>query len=132
MCGIHSKPCKYLSVRKIQINPKSCHAWQDFFCIPHNATGINNSSIILFACTNAAFIGGSSVKELEKQLAEHVGVKHCISCANGTDALQLASMAWNIEPGDVVFVPDLTYFSSGEIVSAAGATAVKETFCIFV
>lgn len=75
-------------------------------------------------CTRAQFIGGSNVKELEKQLADYVGVKHCISCANGTDALQLALMAWGIGSGDVVFVPDFTYFSSGEIVSAVGAVPV--------
>ncbi|MBQ1714815.1 MAG: DegT/DnrJ/EryC1/StrS aminotransferase family protein, partial [Firmicutes bacterium] len=73
-------------------------------------------------CSRAAFIGGSNVKELEKDLAEYVGVKHCVSCANGTDALQLALMAWGIGKGDLVFVPDFTYFSSGEVVSAVGAT----------
>ncbi|MCR5182712.1 MAG: DegT/DnrJ/EryC1/StrS family aminotransferase [Clostridia bacterium] len=73
-------------------------------------------------CAKAAFIGGSNVKELEKDLAEYVGVKHCVSCANGTDALQLALMAWGIGKGDLVFVPDFTYFSSGEVVSAVGAT----------
>ena len=73
-------------------------------------------------CSRAAFIGGSNVKELERDLAEYVGVKHCVSCANGTDALQLALMAWGIGKGDLVFVPDFTYFSSGEVVSAVGAT----------
>lgn len=75
-------------------------------------------------CTNASFIGGQPVKELEKELAEYVGVKHCITCANGTDALQLALMAWGIGAGDAVFVPDFTYFSSGEVVSAVGATPI--------
>lgn len=75
-------------------------------------------------CTNATFIGGRQVIELEQQLAEYVGVKHCITCANGTDALQLALMAWGIGAGDVVFVPDFTYFSSGEVVSAVGATPI--------
>ncbi len=75
-------------------------------------------------CTRAQFIGGSNVKNLEQQLAEYVGAKHCVSCANGTDALQLVLMAWGIGAGDVVFVPDFTYFSSGEVVSAVGATPV--------
>lgn len=75
-------------------------------------------------CTNASFIGGQPVKELEKELAEYVGVKHCITCANGTDALQLALMAWGIGTGDAVFVPDFTYFSSGEVVSAVRATPI--------
>lgn len=70
------------------------------------------------------FISGRQVKELEEALAEYVGVKHCITCANGTDALQLALMAWNIGPGDAVFVPDFTFFSSGEVVSAVGAVPV--------
>lgn len=79
---------------------------------------------IVDACTKAQFIGGPVVKELEQQLAEYCGVKHCISCANGTDALQLPLMVWGIGAGDVVFVPDFTYFSSGEVVGAVGATPV--------
>lgn len=70
------------------------------------------------------FISGSQVGELEDRLAAYVGVKHCITCANGTDALQLALMAWGIGPGDAVFVPDFTFFSSGEVVAAVGATPV--------
>lgn len=70
------------------------------------------------------FIQGDQVKELENALAEYVGVKHCITCANGTDALQLALMAWNIGEKDAVFVPDFTFFSSGEVVAAVGATPV--------
>ena len=73
---------------------------------------------------NTNFISGRQVEELEDQLAEYVGVKHCITCANGTDALTLALMAWNIGPGDAVFVPDFTFFSSGETVSYEGATPV--------
>lgn len=67
------------------------------------------------------FIGGSKVSELEQELADYVGVKHCITCGNGTDALQLGLMAWGIGEGDAVFVPDFTFFSSGEIASALGA-----------
>lgn len=74
--------------------------------------------------TNGNFINGEQVQELEKQLAEYVGVKHCVTCANGTDALTLAMMAWQLGKGDAVFVPDFTFFSSGEIVSFAGATPV--------
>lgn len=70
------------------------------------------------------YIGGPQIAELEKQLAGYVGVKHCIACGNGTDALQLALMAWGVGPGDAVFVPDFTFFSSGEVVSAVGATPV--------
>ena len=70
------------------------------------------------------FISGRQVKELEERLASYVGKKHCITCANGTDALTLAMMAWEIGPKDAVFVPDFTFFSTGEIVSFAGATPV--------
>ena len=73
---------------------------------------------------NTNFISGKQVVELEQKLAEYVGVKHCISCANGTDALTLALMTWNIGPGDAVFVPDFTFFSSGEVVSFEGAEPV--------
>lgn len=73
---------------------------------------------------NCNFINGQQVKVLEKELADYVGVKHCITCANGTDALTMAMMAWGIKEGDAVFVPDFTFFSSGEIVSYAGATPI--------
>ena len=63
---------------------------------------------------SARFISGPQVKELERQLAEYVGVKHCITCANGTDAISIAMQAWDIGKGDAVFVPDFTFFSSGE------------------
>ena len=70
----------------------------------------------------ANYISGLQVSELEQQLAEYVGVKHCITCANGTDALSLALMAWEIGLDDAVLVPDFTFFASGEVVSFAGAT----------
>lgn len=72
--------------------------------------------------SSGGYIGGKYVTELESQLAEYVGVKHCISCANGTDALSLALMAWDIKEGDAVFVPDFTFFASAEVVSFARAT----------
>lgn len=70
------------------------------------------------------FISGSQVTELESQLASYAGVKHCITCANGTDALSLALMAWNIGEGDAVFVPDFTFFASGETPAYEGAVPV--------
>lgn len=73
-------------------------------------------------CAGAQFIAGQQVKELETQLAQYVGVKHCVTCADGTDALSLVQMAWGIGPGDAVLVPDLTFFSSGETVALTGAT----------
>lgn len=72
----------------------------------------------------ANFISGAQVKKLEDELANYVGVKHCISCANGTDALELALIAWGIGKGDAVFVPDFTFFSSAEVISRIGATPV--------
>lgn len=74
--------------------------------------------------SNASFIGGKEVGELESQLAGYVGVKHCITCANGTGAMTLVAMAWGIKEGDAVFVPDFTFFSTGEIVSFEGATPI--------
>ena len=84
-------------------------------------------------CASSAFISGPAVAKLEQELADYVGVKHCVSCANGTDALSLAMMAWGFGPGDAIFVPDFTFFSTGEIVSHCGATPVfvdvlKDTF----
>lgn len=73
---------------------------------------------------SGGYINGKAVKELETSLAEYVGVKHCISCGNGTDALTLALKAWNIKTGDAVFVPDFTFFASAEVISLEGATPV--------
>ncbi|HKM12708.1 MAG TPA: DegT/DnrJ/EryC1/StrS family aminotransferase [Bacteroidales bacterium] len=73
---------------------------------------------------SGGYIMGKAVKELEASLAEYVGVKYCISCANGTDALTLALKAWGIGAGDAVFVPDFTFFASAEVVSLEGATPV--------
>ena len=70
------------------------------------------------------FINGSAVRQLEQQLADYTGVRHCISCANGTDALQLALMAWEVGAGDSLFVPVFTFFSSGEVVPTVGAVPV--------
>ena len=70
------------------------------------------------------YIGGPEVVELEDRLARYVGVKHCVSCGNGTDAIQLALMAWGVGEGDAVFVPDFTFFASGEAPALLGATPV--------
>ena len=76
------------------------------------------------AIDSSRFISGPQVKELETQIAEYVGVKHCVSCGNGTDAITLAMMAWGIGEGDAVFVPDFTFFSSGECPAIVGATPI--------
>ena len=74
--------------------------------------------------TSARFISGAQVKELEEKLAEYVGVKHCVTCGNGTDAITLALMAMGIGAGDAVFVPDFTFFASGECPAFEEATPV--------
>ena len=72
------------------------------------------------------YIGGAPVKELEQKLADYVGRKHCITCANGTDALQIAFMLYGIGAGDAVFCPDITFISSTEPSKMFGAASV---FC---
>lgn len=79
---------------------------------------------VLDAMASGAYIMGPQVKELEKQLADYVGTRHCVTCANGTEAMSLALKAWGIREGDAVFVPDFTFFSTGEVVMAEGATPV--------
>lgn len=81
-------------------------------------------SAVVQVMSDANFISGKQVTELEEQLAAYVGVKHCITCANGTDALTLALMAWGIGEGDAVFVPDFTFFASAETVAYEGATPI--------
>ena len=76
------------------------------------------------AIDSTAFILGKPVSELENKLAEYVGRKHCVACGNGTDALQLSLMAWDIGPGDAVFTADFTYFASAGCASIIGATPV--------
>ncbi len=75
---------------------------------------------------SAHFIHGPQVGELEEKLAQFVGRKHCITCANGTDALQIAYMLYGIGPGDAVFCPDITFISSTEPAKMLGAASV---FC---
>ena len=70
------------------------------------------------------FIMGPEVKELEHQLSEYVGVKHAISCANGTDALSIALMALEIKEGDEVISTPFTFFATGETIALAGAKLV--------
>lgn len=81
-------------------------------------------SAILHAAASGAYINGPAVGELERELAEYTGVKHCISCANGTDALTIALKVWGIGKGDAVFVPDFTFFSSAETIAGEGASPV--------
>lgn len=84
---------------------------------------------------NTRYINGPEVKELERQLASYTGRKHCITCANGTDAISIALLAAGVGNGDAVFVPDFTFFSSGECPATCGATPIfvdvkKDTYNI--
>lgn len=70
------------------------------------------------------FILGKDVDVLEHRLAEYAGVKHCVTCSNGTDALSMALILNGYGPGDAVFVPAFTFFSTAEVVAQRGATPV--------
>ncbi|WP_313477110.1 DegT/DnrJ/EryC1/StrS family aminotransferase [Stutzerimonas kunmingensis] len=70
------------------------------------------------------YILGPEVDELEEKLAAFVGAKYCITCANGTDALQIAQMALGIGPGDEVITPGFTYIATAETVALLGAKPV--------
>ena len=74
--------------------------------------------------THGQYILGPEVKELEEKLAAYVGAKYCITCANGTDALQIAQMAFGIGLGDEVITPGFTYIATAETVAILGATPV--------
>jgi UDP-2-acetamido-2-deoxy-ribo-hexuluronate aminotransferase len=81
------------------------------------------------------FIKGNDVKDFEQNLAEYLEVKHVISCANGTDALQIAMMALDLKPGDEVIVPVFTYIATAEVLGLLGLIPVMidvdpQTFCI--
>jgi dTDP-4-amino-4,6-dideoxygalactose transaminase len=81
-------------------------------------------SAIKAAVEGGQWILGPQVAQLERDLATWAGVKHAIACANGTDALLLILRAWDVGPGDAVFVPAFTFAASGEVVALAGATPV--------
>ena len=73
---------------------------------------------------NAGFIGGTEVQQLESTLCQYLGVAHTVSCANGTDALQLALRALDVGEGDIVLVPDMTFWATFEAVVNVGAKVV--------
>ncbi len=73
---------------------------------------------------SSSFIQGPQVREFESALAAHTGSAHVISCANGTDALQLAMMALGLKPGDEVILPVHTYVATAEVIALLGLTPV--------
>lgn len=84
---------------------------------------------------SSQFIGGKVVTDFAKNLADYNGSKHCIPCANGTDALQISMMALGIGPGDEVITPSFTYIATVEVTALLGIKPVfvevdKQTFCI--
>ncbi len=81
------------------------------------------------------FIGGPQVNNFANNLAKYLGVKHVIPCANGTDALQIAMMALDLEPGDEVITPSFTYIATTEVIALLKLKPVfvevdPKTFCI--
>ncbi len=84
---------------------------------------------------NTQFIKGPQIKQFEDALAQELGVKHVIACANGTDALQIAMMALDLKPGDEVIVPAFTYVATAEVIALLGLVPIlvdvdPDTFCI--
>ena len=79
---------------------------------------------ILEVVDSSAFVMGPKIKEMEHAFAEYVGMKHCVACNSGTDALLLALKAWDVKQGDAVFVPSFTFFASAEVIAIQGATPV--------
>lgn len=91
--------------------------------------------VVLSVMESARFIGGPEVDGLKNELADYLGVKHVIPCANGTDALQIAMMALGLKPGDEVIVPTFTYVATAEVIALLGLTPVlvdvdEETFSL--
>ncbi|MDR6459411.1 dTDP-4-amino-4,6-dideoxygalactose transaminase [Chryseobacterium vietnamense] len=73
---------------------------------------------------NTAFINGPAVKEFQQDFEKYLGVKHVIPCANGTDALQIAMMALNLQPGDEIICPAFTYVATAEVIGLLGLKPV--------
>jgi UDP-2-acetamido-2-deoxy-ribo-hexuluronate aminotransferase len=88
----------------------------------HVQNEINNN--IQTVLNHGKYIIGPEVKELEQKLAEYAGVRHAISCSNGTDALLMTLMAWGVGSGDAVFTTPFTFIATAEVVSLLGATPI--------
>ena len=73
---------------------------------------------------SAQFINGDHVKSFQKELSEYLSVKHVITCANGTDALQIAMMGLGLKPGDEVITPSFTYIATTEVIGLLGLKPV--------
>jgi dTDP-4-amino-4,6-dideoxygalactose transaminase len=73
---------------------------------------------------NTTFIKGPDVKAFENELAQYLGIKHVIGCANGTDALQISLMALGLKPGDEIITPSFTFISTVEVAALLGLKPV--------
>ena len=82
------------------------------------------NSAVLSVVADGQYIMGPQVRECEQQLAKFANVKHALGVANGTDALMMVLRAWDVRPGDAVFVPAFTFAASAEVVALVGATPV--------
>lgn len=82
---------------------------------------MNNIQAVL---KHGQYVMGPEIKDLEKRLADYVGVKHALGCASGTDALLMALMAYNIGPGDAILTTPFTFVATAEVISLLGATPV--------
>ncbi len=92
-------------------------------------------SAIMNVIENAQFINGPEVSSFQSELESYLGVKHVITCANGTDALQIALMALDLKAGDEIITPSFTYIATTEVMALLGLKPVfvevdKDTFCI--
>ena len=90
---------------------------------------------VLGVLDSTIFIGGPQVNDFANNLANYLGVKHVIPCANGTDALQIAMMALDLQPGDEVITPSFTYVATTEVIALLKLKPVfvevdTKTFCI--
>ena len=90
---------------------------------------------VLQVMESSAFINGKAVQDFSASLSAYLGVKHTIPCANGTDALQIAMMALDLQPGDEVITPSFTYIATTEVIALLKLTPVfvevdPHTFCI--
>jgi UDP-2-acetamido-2-deoxy-ribo-hexuluronate aminotransferase len=79
---------------------------------------------IISCISSSAFINGPAVKEFQASLESYLGVKHVIPCANGTDSLQIAMMALDLQPGDEVICPAFTYVATAEVIGLLGLIPV--------
>jgi len=82
------------------------------------------NAAVLSVVESGRYVLGPEVGELEKQLAAWCGAKHSVSCANGTDAIALPLMAWEVGPGDAVFCPSFTFVATAQVVPWTGASPV--------